>query len=240
LTFYIIPNVSLDLLYYFPSPTSLSPTLRTARRRCIAEPTSTTKEPTKLFCLSNREQKRQDSEALTDLSANKMSFPRLPKEQNDKLMALGKELQGGVGYAYPGMDEVVKNARSVCKILDWHWIEKAAEKAGIAKLVFNPDLFEENTWFSLGFLFQYANRYLVSINQPSFMFLRYAVMCFNDGYGSKQWKYTTNDQEWMSCQINEGPQIRALCERIGQDVLKEALENYEEPELTVNERVGLI
>jgi hypothetical protein len=168
-----------------------------------------------------------------------MVYPVLSDKQINDLIIVGTKLWVDE-YETPGMKEVIKNATSVCSILNWFWFENKASKIGITKLVHKPNLSNYNTWFSLGFIFQYTNSYLASIGEPSFRFLEYAVMCFNDGYGTKQWQYKPNLKNWHLCQTPEDPASRTLCQEIGQDIQRKALEDYNKPELTVDERVSLI
>ena len=167
-----------------------------------------------------------------------MIFPTLSNKQIGDLFSMVADLWV-CDYITPERDEVIRNAKRVCSLLDWFWIDTAASKFKITKLVCTPDLFINNTWFSLGFVFYYANSYMASFERPSFPFLRYAAMCFNDGYGFKQWAHKLDLKEWNLCQTHEGLKICELHKKIGRDILIGALRNYNQPELTVAERVSL-
>ena len=168
-----------------------------------------------------------------------MGFPELSNEKINDLFNIGTDLWVG-DYTTPQMDEVIKNAKRVCSTLPRIFIDTAASKFKITRLIYNPDLFTENTWFSLGFIFYYANSYMATIGWPSFPFLRYATMCFNDGYGFKQWAHKPDLKEWNLCQTDEGLSICKLHEKIGRNMLKEAIRDYSQPELTVEDRVKLV
>jgi hypothetical protein len=173
-----------------------------------------------------------------------MEFPTLSETQISSLLSIGKDLYVG-DYNGPKQDKIIGHARSVCNIFDWPNIQNYASRFEIQKtdLLQDPNTFNPAhiNWFSLGVVFQYANSYFAGFNRPLVPFLRYALMCFNGGWGWKQWEYRPDRNDWDLCQLGDDSESCAACVRVGEDILKKALQKRErdEPELTINERMNL-
>lgn len=175
-----------------------------------------------------------------------MAYPALSETQISSLLSIGERLWVR-DYDAPTKIEVIRNAKIVCNVFGWDNIRNDASRFGIQKtrLLQDPNNFDANhsNWFSLGVIFNYANNYIARINGPSMRFLKYAVMCFNDGWGWKQWEHRPDPKEWDICHMEDNPQNRKVCVRTGEDILKKALqkcESCEQSELTVDDRLNLI